>query len=375
MKIHAFHLYNDFSGSPKVLQQLIQSWIKGDEEVHLYTSANHHGFLSSLPVTVSDNKYSLAKGKVSKLFRFFFSNLLMGCQLLLHAKKDDLVYINTALPFFPMWIGHWKGVKVICHVHESSIKPRMLKKLLTFSMKWACDGLIYVSRDLAERLPITGPRRQIIYNSLPTEFNTLATDGFVKTNDILMVCSLKKYKGVDMFTELAQKMPFHTFRLVLNAEPEEIDRFFTKEIKQLQNLSLLSGKNGVMKHYAESKILLNLSLPDQWVETFGLTALEAMHFGLPCIVPHVGGISEVIQDNKNGFCINPYATALWEYKIKQLLKSPSLYLTLSEQAKIRASEFSEKNMIKQHSAFINSILSGKSFQQMERQKDEAIMTC
>ena len=34
------------------------------------------------------------------------------------------------------------------------------------------------------------------------------------------------------------------------------------------------------------------------IETFGLTALEAMAFGLPVIVPTVGGIAEMVEELK-----------------------------------------------------------------------------
>ena len=40
------------------------------------------------------------------------------------------------------------------------------------------------------------------------------------------------------------------------------------------------------------------------VETFGLTALEAMSAGLPVIVPTEGGIAEMVTDGDNGYKID-----------------------------------------------------------------------
>lgn len=365
MKIHAFHLYNDFSGSPKVLQQLVWGWHNAGLEVRLYSSFGQRGFLSDLPVQEIDNRYSLKQNTVLKLLRFFYSNFLMGWQLAVRAKSGDLVYVNTALPFFPMWVGHWRGLKVIGHVHESSIKPKALKGLLSSSLKWACDALIYVSYDLVERMPISGPRRKVIYNSLPASYQAESSHTSEKLTDVLMVCSLKKYKGVDLFTDLAARMPQYRFKLVLNAEEEEINQAFTEEVKALPNLTLLSGKGGVQDAYKESRVLLNLSLPDQWVETFGLTALEAMSYGLPCLVPNVGGIAEVVQDGIEGFCLNPYALDEWESKIKLLLEDTLSYSLFSHSARERAKHFSEKAMLEAHFQFLSELLNGNTFHQME----------
>lgn len=56
--------------------------------------------------------------------------------------------------------------------------------------------------------------------------------------------------------------------------------------------------------YQEASIILNLSDVNLWVETFGLTILEGMAYQLPAIVPPVGGVIELVEENKNGFLID-----------------------------------------------------------------------
>jgi glycosyltransferase involved in cell wall biosynthesis len=41
---------------------------------------------------------------------------------------------------------------------------------------------------------------------------------------------------------------------------------------------------------------VNLSDKTQFIETFGMTALETMAAGLPVIVPTEGGIAEMLRD-------------------------------------------------------------------------------
>lgn len=40
------------------------------------------------------------------------------------------------------------------------------------------------------------------------------------------------------------------------------------------------------------------------VETFGMTILEAMAYGIPAIVLNVGEPMEIVSDGYNGYCID-----------------------------------------------------------------------
>lgn len=63
------------------------------------------------------------------------------------------------------------------------------------------------------------------------------------------------------------------------------------------NIKILSRQTDVSTFYNKASVVLNLSDKRQFVETFGLTALEAMSAGLPVIVPTEGGIAEIVDDS------------------------------------------------------------------------------
>ena len=52
----------------------------------------------------------------------------------------------------------------------------------------------------------------------------------------------------------------------------------------------------VAKFYNQATLVVNLSDKTQFIETFGMTALETMAAGLPVIVPTEGGIAEMLRD-------------------------------------------------------------------------------
>ncbi len=68
-------------------------------------------------------------------------------------------------------------------------------------------------------------------------------------------------------------------------------------------MSIYPRQSDVAPFYGEASVVLVLTNPRMAIETFGLTALEAMTAGLPCVVPPVGGIAEMVTDGVNGYQI------------------------------------------------------------------------
>src|SRR5690606_20745125 len=115
------------------------------------------------------------------------------------------------------------------------------------------------------------------------------------------------YKGVKEFIDIAKKCESHgiSFTLILNAEMNEIRNYFS-DLELPSNIILKSKQSNVHSFYAKAGLVLNLSRPDQWVETFGLTIIEAMAYGIPVIVPPVGGPTEIVRDGIEGYLISSY---------------------------------------------------------------------
>lgn len=78
-KILCFHLLNDYSGSPKVLSQVIKGFVKSGNEIDLFCAENgEEGFLSNLDkVNYKPFYYKWSSVKLLTLFRLFYSQLLL----------------------------------------------------------------------------------------------------------------------------------------------------------------------------------------------------------------------------------------------------------------------------------------------------------
>lgn len=348
MKIIATHLLNDYSGSPKVLMQLLKGWVKNGFTVELHTCDGRDGFLSNLPgVSYSFFKYQWAANPILRLANLVASQVSLCLAILKTAKKQDVVYINTVLPFGAAFAGKIKGCRVIYHIHETSVKPAILKSFLFGMVKWCATDVIYVSDYLSNQERIKGVNLHVLHNAIEDTF--LATANTSKKeraglDNILMVCSLKDYKGIHEYIALAHKLPGHSFKLVLNASHEEIDEYFCN-VHVPANVNIYETQKNVHPFYEWTDLVLNLSQPDSWIETFGLTIIEGMAYGNPAIVPPVGGITEVVTANQNGFHISSVNTDEIAVKIRNWSMDDSYFKTFQNAAKQAVKRFNEQTFI------------------------------
>ncbi len=71
-----------------------------------------------------------------------------------------------------------------------------------------------------------------------------------------------------------------------------------------------------------------------------MTILEAMSFGIPCIVPPVGGPCELVDDGVNGYLIDSQETDKIANTIINLSSDRPLLKELSDAARKKSAEFS-----------------------------------
>jgi len=115
-------------------------------------------------------------------------------------------------------------------------------------------------------------------------------------------------------------------------------------LKKLDNLIIHERQNDVVPFYQRATIVLNLSDKKKFLETFGLTALEAMTAGLPVIVPTQGGIAEMVEDGVNGYKIDVSELKKIENQIDNILSDFETYQKLSENALRMAKSYENKNI-------------------------------
>ena len=341
------HLLNDRSGSPTVLRSTLDA-LDAREQGLLFVGSQGRGVLEEAVVPTRRYWYRRSRYRLITLFTFFASQLALY-RVLSRANdipRDAVVFVNTLLPFAAMLWGKRTGRRVIVHVHEVSISPGPLRRFLTSCAGRSADLLLYVSNDHRARLPIEGPPALIVPNPVGAALVARA-DRHAPRQDrqqfrILMLASVRGYKGINEFMALAEALQKRTdisFDLVLNGEADDVAAFARRH-GNAANVSIHPRTNDPAQFYSNADLVLNLSRVEEWIETFGLTLVEAMTFGLPVIAPPVGGPVEIVTHGTDGYCIDSRDSEALCEAILKLADDPETYDAMARAARKRAQDFS-----------------------------------
>lgn len=357
------HLFNDFSGSPRVLRDAIDAVQEYKEinryNLHIITSRNF-GFLSNANVKYHYVPYCTSKNKYIQLLRYFFSQIMLFFILSFMlisfriSGSKSIVIVNTLLPFSGHIAAKLFSNHNIAYIHETHIRPRLLMSFLKKIVSLCADTKIYVSKYVKEEINLKGGVSFVIYNGLRSDFVIDNFDPKSKFDrkQILFVGSLKKYKGVYSFVELASKLPEFNFVAALNAPACDFD-LFSKNVV-VSNFVALNNPSGLLDLYKNSMLVVNLSDPFHWVETFGLTLLEGISSGTPVVAPPYGGPLEFVDD-KVGALIEPNRIDLVASFIYNIGNDFTSWEKKSNECLKRASSFSQSEYKKNIVGVINKI--------------------
>lgn len=212
-------------------------------------------------------------------------------------------------------------------------------------VKNGADEVITVSRFLAQNPSLRSLESKVIPNAVALEFEKQARKNNFPPKgcfQVLMLASLRQYKGIHEFALLAKELPNLIFVLVLSDAKREVEAWKIGQDLP-SNLQLFPVQENVISFFQSSSLLLNLAHPDKWKETFGMTVLEGMHFGIPAIVPTQGGVTELVEEGLNGFLVDYTDLEKIKTLISRISSDRELWNALSENAKEKAKEFSFEN--------------------------------
>ena len=113
------------------------------------------------------------------------------------------------------------------------------------------------------------------------------------------------------------------------------------------------GQN-LVDAYARAKIITLPSTSDS--EAFGTSLLEGMASGRPLIATNVGGISQVIEDGKNGLLVPPKNPEALAGAIESILSDRSFAMRLADYGAKKAQDFSWDIQAKKYSDLFLSLL-------------------
>lgn len=347
LRVIFVHLFNDRSGSPRVLASVID--VIGDPQRDLLCVAKGDGILESMPLEKCYYRYNRRNNRVLTFFEYLLSQLDLFFLLrkeARHRPTDEMIYVNTAYPFAAALFGWFSGRKVIYHLHEVSITPAVMRRFLWGVVKLTATEVRFVSEHQKRISDFKSKKTRVIYNAMSRDLAKADIGAPMDRVDdlfrVLMPSTMRDYKGIPEFLELAQLLADRSnflFQLVTNDEPEVVEVYLNSLPALPSNVQLIPRTSDLAPLYRQASVVVNLSRPEEWIETFGLTILEAMSFGIPVIAPPAGGPIELLSGGLDDFLIRGDDAVHLGSVLRNLQVDRELYKRVSELCRQRAAVF------------------------------------
>jgi glycosyltransferase involved in cell wall biosynthesis len=154
---------------------------------------------------------------------------------------------------------------------------------------------------------------------------------------------LEPYKGVDdlinAMTLVLKKIPNAVLKIAGDGSQADVLKDLVNKLGLAKSVQFLGHLNSaeLSQVYTSFSVLV---MPSTWPETFGKVGIEAMSTGRPVIACSVGGISDWLNNNTNGYLIEPHRPDLIAKNVIKVLTNSELAARLGANARLTAEKFS-----------------------------------
>lgn len=282
------------------------------------------------------------------------------------AKDYDIIAVHHGDPFLKLY--HWllsktMDKKFVTFIHscyekayfypESKIKRFFAHKI--FQMDLASSNMnIFVSKygenSYQSVFKIANGKSTVVYNGIDVgklKQGEKNTPSHKEPYNLTFIGRLADVKGLDLLLQAASNLRCkYNIKVSIVGKGSEENKLKKKasELKIADIVTFYGQQKDIVPFLMEASIFV---YPSVWQEAFGISLVEAMAFGIPCVSNAVGGIPEIIQNGVSGFlCDDTTSEALIRRveEVIQMIQTGSIS-EVSSEAKNRARQFSILNTV------------------------------
>lgn len=283
---------------------------------------------------------------------------------------DRLMVVNGGYPASLLcrsaviaWFLAGKRPGAVMNFHSlatlSSRHSLFLECLIDAMVARSASKFVGVSRacidSLVQRIAFQRYRNLLyVYNGIadPASQLTQSTEesGTISSNGryCLMLATYHPYKGhlflLEAFNEVVKAFP--DVRLLIygygSSSEKKVVADDVKRLMLQDNVTIGDFTNRTAELMAAASALV---IPSQAFESFGLTMIEAMAFGVPVVATNVGGLPEVLGDSNAGYICSKENPLEFARAIKKILANPRMATELGKNGrKAYVQRYSAKRM-------------------------------
>lgn len=210
---------------------------------------------------------------------------------------------------------------------QSSMVKRVLEEWILRLSLLCSNGVISVSQAVQKSFEGHINRRKaqyVVYNGISQALLDQGRGNSPKTTPpyrLTYIGRLSDYKGVDVLIRAGRILrERYDIRLCIVGDGEyrgELERICQEE--GMEDITVFHGQRPSPAPYLKGSTVF--VYPSVCQEAFGISLLEAMAFGVPCVSNRVGGIPEVISHGESGLLCDGFTPEELAEKIQTLLES------------------------------------------------------
>jgi glycosyltransferase involved in cell wall biosynthesis len=285
MRVLILNPFDAFAGSQRVACDLVARLTETGHCVTVRLGFGGGGFLTDLPSITTD--LSISNVSIRKLLYPLWA-LFVSLPLAMAVLRGRVVWANTIYAAPPAFLAAMLcPSRVVIHIHEANFSRLFFLILRLLVLRGVL--LLCVSTDHATRI---GLPATILYNSVPLPVKDVES----ACDRLLFVGTTQAIKGFALFVtvcELLEEFPLrkaaylsdearHDIKLVTEARRVGVDVIFNQSDPEVL--------------YRDGFLVLQVTDPTLWTETFSLVAVEAIARQVPVASAGAVVLKEVLGD-------------------------------------------------------------------------------
>ena len=254
--------------------------------------------------------------------------------------KIDIVHVNTTAVLEGIYLKKKLHAKLLWHVHEIILKPRLIYKFIGYLIGRYADECIVVSKAVRSHLigsRLVDPKKiKVIYNGVDSsifspdiETDYLMQEWKVPKDEVKVgvIGRLNAWKGQSDFLDATEPLldEYENLYLFVIGSPFAGQEWRTDELKKRISQNKHSDRIVFSEFRKDNAAVHNfldiLVLPSTNPDPLPTVVLEAMASGKPVVGYAHGGICEMVVDGKSGSLAKVNDPTDLSVKINELVSS------------------------------------------------------
>jgi glycosyltransferase involved in cell wall biosynthesis len=332
--IHAVKIKNDFwpfeINNKNSFHKLI--WHLKDASNNKYNDFLHHLFLDYKPDVLLTNNIS---GFSTKVWRIA-SNLNIK---IVHTLRDYYLQCPKSTKF-----KNGLNCSNLCNDCNFLSIP---KKKDSSKVNYLIGISNYILSDHIDKGYFKGVQNEVIFNGFETQKKSINSREV--TNVFGFIGQVNKTKGIELILESFSNLSESSWKLLIAGT---VDEKYLKHLNKINN-SIQIEYLGYVDSSKFFEMIDVLIVPSLWNEPFGRVVIESILHSKPVIASNVGGIPELLINNKQ-FVFRPKVKELRTLIQKIILNSN--FLDEFKFEKTYLEKFNIKNTVQQYLELFNKII-------------------